>query len=136
MTTDTQSRRTAAVQFTVGGKTCTIGGICKGSGMIHPNLGTMLVFLTTDCAVTPDMLTAALPANVQKTYNRVAVDGDTSTNDMVAIAGKRPRRQCRAHRARRGLHGLLPGAQQRDPGSAARLLPTARAHAQLGLPHR
>ena len=84
MTTDTH-RKEIAVQFTAGGKTCTIGGIAKGSGMIHPNLATMLVFLTTDCAVSPAMLQAALSGDVQDTFNMVSVDGDTSTNDMVAV---------------------------------------------------
>lgn len=84
MTTDTH-RKEIAVQFTAGGKTCTIGGIAKGSGMIHPNLATMLVFLTTDCAISPAMLQAALSGDVQDTFNMVSVDGDTSTNDMVAI---------------------------------------------------
>ena len=74
-----------AVQFTAGGRTCTIGGIAKGSGMIHPNLATMLVFLTTDCAVSPAMLQAALSGDVQDTFNMVSIDGDTSTNDMVAV---------------------------------------------------
>ena len=63
MTTDTKPK-TAAVEFTIGGKTCRIGGICKGSGMIHPNMGTMLSFLTTDCAITHEMLTEALQENV------------------------------------------------------------------------
>ena len=84
MTTDTH-RKEIAVQFTAGGKTCTIGGIAKGSGMIHPNLATMLVFLTTDCAISPAMLQAALSGDVQDTFNMVSVDGDTSTNDMVSI---------------------------------------------------
>ena len=84
MTTDTRIK-TAAVQFTVGGKTCRIGGICKGSGMIHPNMGTMLSFITTDCAISHEMLTDALQENVKKTYNRVTVDGDTSTNDMCVV---------------------------------------------------
>lgn len=84
MTTDTRPK-TAAVEFVAGGKTCRIGGICKGSGMIHPNMGTMLSFLTTDCAITHEMLTAALQESVKKTYNRVTVDGDTSTNDMCAV---------------------------------------------------
>ena len=84
MTTDTRTK-TAAVEFTVGGKTCRIGGICKGSGMIHPNLGTMLSFITTDCAISHEMLTDALQENVKKTYNRVTVDGDTSTNDMCVV---------------------------------------------------
>ena len=84
MTTDTKPK-TAAVEFTISGKTCRIGGICKGSGMIHPNMGTMLSFITTDCAITHEMLTDALQENVKKTYNRVTVDGDTSTNDMCIV---------------------------------------------------
>ena len=88
MTTDTKPK-TAAVEFTAGGKTCRLGGICKGSGMIHPNMGTMLSFLTTDCAITHEMLAEALQENVRKTYNRVTVDGDTSTNDHVRRAGQR-----------------------------------------------
>lgn len=84
LTTDTKLK-TAAVSFTIGGKTCHIGGICKGSGMIHPNMGTMLSFITTDCAITHEMLTEALQENVRKTYNRVTVDGDTSTNDMCVV---------------------------------------------------
>ena len=84
MTTDTRTK-TAAVEFVIGGKTCRIGGICKGSGMIHPNMGTMLSFITTDCAITHEMLTEALQENVRKTYNRVTVDGDTSTNDMCVV---------------------------------------------------
>lgn len=84
LTTDTKLK-TAAVSFTINGKTCHIGGICKGSGMIHPNMGTMLSFITTDCAITHEMLTEALQENVRKTYNRVTVDGDTSTNDMCVV---------------------------------------------------
>ena len=84
MTTDTQPKE-IAVQFTAGGKTCTIGGIAKGSGMIHPNLATMLVFLTTDCTISAPMLHAALTGDVSDTFNMVSVDGDTSTNDMVAV---------------------------------------------------
>ena len=71
--------------FTLGGKTCHLGGIAKGSGMIHPNMATMLVFLTTDAAVSAEMLQKALSGDVQKTFNMISVDGDTSTNDMVAI---------------------------------------------------
>ena len=84
MTTDTVSKQ-VAVEFTLGGKTCRLGGIAKGSGMIHPNLATMLVFLTTDAAITPAMLQKALSTDVQTTFNMVSVDGDTSTNDMVSI---------------------------------------------------
>ena len=84
MTTDTVLKE-IAVEFTVGGKTCHIGGIAKGSGMIHPNMATMLVFITTDAAISPDMLQKALSGDIQNTFNMVSVDGDTSTNDMVAI---------------------------------------------------
>ena len=83
----TVQQTVAALQTALGsgGKTCRIGGICKGSGMIHPNMGTMLSFITTDCAITHEMLTDALQENVKKTYNRVTVDGDTSTNDMCIV---------------------------------------------------
>ncbi len=84
MTTDTVLKE-IAVEFTVGGKVCHIGGIAKGSGMIHPNMATMLVFITTDAAISPDMLHKALSGDIQNTFNMVSVDGDTSTNDMVAI---------------------------------------------------
>ncbi len=84
MTTDTKVKE-LALEFAVGGKTCRIGGIAKGSGMIHPNMATMLVFITTDCAVSPAMLGKALSTDIQSTFNMVSVDGDTSTNDMVTI---------------------------------------------------
>ena len=84
MTTDTFSK-TAAVEFELGGKTCTIGGIAKGSGMIHPNMATMLVFVTTDAAIAPGLLSKALKADVQNSFNMVSLDGDTSTNDMLCI---------------------------------------------------
>ena len=84
MTTDTK-RKEIAVSFTVGGKECRIGGICKGSGMIHPNMGTMLCFITTDCAITHEMLEDALRSVVKHTFNRVTIDGDTSTNDMCVV---------------------------------------------------
>lgn len=84
MTTDTRMKE-VAVEFTAGGVTCHLGGIAKGSGMIHPNMATMLVFITTDCAISPEMLHHALSTDVQETFNMVSVDGDTSTNDMVAI---------------------------------------------------
>ena len=84
MTTDTKEK-SVAVEFTVGGKICRLGGIAKGSGMIHPNMATMLVFLTTDCAISPAMLQKALSGDVTETFNMVSVDGDTSTNDMVTI---------------------------------------------------
>ena len=84
MTTDTCAKE-VAVEFTVGGKVCRLGGIAKGSGMIHPNMATMLVFITTDCAITSEMLQKALSTDVQNTFNMVSVDGDTSTNDMVVL---------------------------------------------------
>ena len=84
MTTDTVKKE-IAVSFELGGKTVKIGGIAKGSGMIHPNMATMLVFLTTDCAITSTMLQKALSTDVESTFNMVSVDGDTSTNDMVTI---------------------------------------------------
>ena len=84
MTTDTVMKE-IAVAFTAGGRTCRIGGIAKGSGMIHPNMATMLVFITTDCAIAPDMLQKALSGDIANTFNMVSVDGDTSTNDMVTV---------------------------------------------------
>ena len=84
MTTDTV-RKEVAVEFTLGGKTCRLGGIAKGSGMIHPNMATMLVFLTTDGAISPRMLQKALSGDIANTFNMLSIDGDTSTNDMVTI---------------------------------------------------
>lgn len=84
MTTDTKKKE-IAVEFEIGGKKCRMGGIAKGSGMIHPNMATMLVFITTDCAISAPMLRAALSADVKTSFNMISVDGDTSTNDMVAV---------------------------------------------------
>ncbi|MDY5221013.1 MAG: bifunctional glutamate N-acetyltransferase/amino-acid acetyltransferase ArgJ [Eubacteriales bacterium] len=84
MTTDTV-RKEIAVEFELGGVTCHLGGIAKGSGMIHPNMATMLVFLTTDAAISAVMLQKALSGDVAGTFNMVSIDGDTSTNDMVTI---------------------------------------------------
>ena len=84
LTTDTVKKE-VAVSFEIDGVECRVGGIAKGSGMIHPNMATMLVFITTDCAITSDMLQMALSTDVQSTFNMVSVDGDTSTNDMVSI---------------------------------------------------
>ncbi|MCD8225355.1 MAG: bifunctional glutamate N-acetyltransferase/amino-acid acetyltransferase ArgJ [Clostridiales bacterium] len=84
MTTDTK-RKEAAVQFSVGGKTVTVGGMCKGSGMIHPNMCTMLSFVTTDLAISKELLQEALSADIKDTYNMISVDGDTSTNDTVLL---------------------------------------------------
>ena len=84
MMTDTKKKE-IAFEFTVDGKTCRIGGIAKGSGMIHPNMATMLVFVTTDCKISAKMLQKALSKDVQTSFNMVSVDGDTSTNDMVSV---------------------------------------------------
>ena len=84
MTTDT-AKKEVAVEFTVDNKICKIGGIAKGSGMIHPNMATMLVFITTDCAISSEMLDKALKNDIKNTFNMVSVDGDTSTNDMVTV---------------------------------------------------
>ena len=84
MTTDTVEKN-YAVSVTVGGKEVSIGGIAKGSGMIHPNMATMLGFITTDAAISAELLQKALSASIEKTFNMVSVDGDTSTNDMVCV---------------------------------------------------
>ena len=84
MTTDTRPKE-IAFEFEIGGKTCKIGGIAKGSGMIHPNMATMLVFVTTDCAISAEMLQKALSTDILTSFNMVSVDGDTSTNDMVSV---------------------------------------------------
>ncbi len=84
MTTDTQPKE-VAVTFTVGGTEVTMGGMCKGSGMIHPNMCTMLCFVTTDCAISKELLQKALSDDVVDTFNMVSVDGDTSTNDTVLL---------------------------------------------------
>ena len=84
MTTDTKLKE-IAVSFNIGGVECKIGGIAKGSGMIHPNMATMLVFITTDCKISKEMLAKALSLDVADTFNMVSVDGDTSTNDMVSV---------------------------------------------------
>lgn len=84
MTTDTVMKE-VAVSFTLGGKRCALGGIAKGSGMICPNMATMLCFLTTDAAIAQDVLQHALSDVVQNTFNMLSVDGDTSTNDMVSL---------------------------------------------------
>ncbi len=84
LTTDTVKKE-VAVEFTLGGKTCRMGGIAKGSGMIHPNMATMLVFITTDAAISAEMLQKALRTDVASTFNMTSIDGDTSTNDMVTV---------------------------------------------------
>ena len=84
LTTDTATK-TIAVTETFGRDVVTMAGVAKGSGMIHPNMGTMLCFITTDCAVSSEMIRKALLFNVKRTFNRVTVDGDTSTNDMCTV---------------------------------------------------
>ena len=84
MTTDTIPKE-AAYSAAIGGRTVTVGGIAKGSGMIHPNMATLLSFLTTDAAITAQMLQSALSAVVQDTYNMISIDGDTSTNDTLSV---------------------------------------------------
>ena len=84
MTTDTVKKE-LSVTCSIGGKMVTIGAIAKGSGMIHPNMGTMLCFLTTDCAISPEMIKSALLDTVQVSFNRISVDGDTSTNDTCCV---------------------------------------------------
>lgn len=84
LTTDTKKKE-VAVSFNIGGRECRIGGIAKGSGMIHPDMATMLVFITTDCNISSEMLNKALSTDIKNTFNMVSVDGDTSTNDMVTV---------------------------------------------------
>ena len=84
MTTDTVKKE-AAVETTIGGRTVRLGGIAKGSGMIHPNMGTMLCFITTDCAISPAMIREALRETARVSFNRISVDGDTSTNDTCLV---------------------------------------------------
>ena len=84
MTTDTVKKE-LALETVIGGKTVHIGGVTKGSGMIHPNMGTLLCFVTTDCAISPAMIRAALLETVKVSFNRISVDGDTSTNDTFCV---------------------------------------------------
>ena len=84
MTTDTVIKETA-VHFEIGGVSCKMGGIAKGSGMIHPNMATMLIFITCDAAISPAMLQKALRADLETSFHMISIDGDTSTNDMVTI---------------------------------------------------
>ncbi len=84
MTTDT-IKKEVAVEFEIGGKVCRMGGIAKGSGMIHPNMATMLVFITSDVKISGEMLQKALSTDITNTFNMLSIDGDTSTNDMVVV---------------------------------------------------
>jgi glutamate N-acetyltransferase/amino-acid N-acetyltransferase len=101
MTTDLR-KKSIAVRGTVGGAKVTVGGIAKGSGMIQPNMGTMLAFITTDAVIAPAALHAALYEVTQRTFNRVCVDGDTSTNDMCAVLAS----------GLAGNTGILPGTEE------------------------
>ena len=84
MTTDTVKKE-LAIETVIGGRTVRIGGVTKGSGMIHPNMGTLLCFVTTDCAISPAMIRQALLETVKVSFNRISVDGDTSTNDTFCV---------------------------------------------------
>lgn len=84
MTTDTIVKE-AAVRFEIDGVPCSMGGIAKGSGMIHPNMATMLIFITCDALITPELLGRALREDVKTSFNMISIDGDTSTNDMAVI---------------------------------------------------
>ena len=84
MTTDTHNKQ-IAFEFEIGGKKCVIGGMCKGSGMIHPNMCTMLAFITTDVNIDKNLMLKALRCDIEDTFNMVSVDGDTSTNDSVML---------------------------------------------------
>ena len=131
LTTDTKVK-SVAVEFSLGGKTAHLGGIAKGSGMIHPNMATMLAFLTTDCAISPEMLREALLEDVQDSFNMVSVDGDTSTNDMALIlanglAGNTPIEKKNADYAafRAGLRAvtqMLARAIAKDGEGATKLI--------------
>ena len=134
MTTDTQEKE-IAVQFELGGKTCTMGGMLKGSGMIHPNMATTLTFLTTDAAISPEMMQRALDDIIKVTLNRVSVDGDTSTNDMVCImasgeAGNTPvtEENSEFEQFRHALYGILMNLARkmaRDGEGATKLVECA-----------
>ena len=131
MTTDL-AKKEVAVAFEAGGRTCTLGGIAKGSGMIHPHMATMLAFLTTDCAISPEMLREALLEDVQDSFNMVSVEGETSTNDMALIlanglAGNTPIEKKNADYAafRAGLRAvtqMLARAIAKDGEGATKLI--------------
>ena len=107
MTTDTVKKE-LAVETVIGGKTVRMGGIAKGSGMIHPNMGTMLCFLTTDCAISSEMIKSALLETVQVSFNRISVDGDTSTNDtMILLANGASGVEVKTEEDKAALAGLI-----------------------------
>lgn len=111
MTTDTISKQ-VAVQFEAGGKTVTVGGMSKGSGMIHPNMCTMLGFVTTDIAISKELLQEALSADVVDTFNMISVDGDTSTNDTLVVLANGCAGNPEITEKKRGLPPFLPGASR------------------------
>ncbi len=108
MTTDTISKE-IAIETQIGGKTVTLGGMCKGSGMIHPNMCTMLGFVTTDVKISKEMLQKCVSADVVDSFNMISVDGDTSTNDTLLVFGQRHGWQRGDYRRGRGLRQLLQG---------------------------
>lgn len=138
LTTDTKEKM-AAVTFSIGDTTCTLGGIAKGSGMIHPNMGTMLAFLTSDCAIDGELLQKLLIRQTQVTFNRVCVDGDTSTNDMCIVmanglAGNPPLVNEDAHSAcfEEALHAVMEALAKMiaaDGEGATHLLSCTMKHA-------
>lgn len=109
MTTDTKKKE-FALSFNCGDKNIRIGGICKGSGMIHPNMGTMLCFITTDCAIASDVLDTALHAAIEDTFNMVTVDGDTSTNDMVTVLASGKAGNVKITKAEGAAYDVFAGA--------------------------
>ena len=120
MTTDTVAKE-VAVRFLLDGHECRMGAISKGSGMIHPNMATMLCFVTTDAAIAPACLQAALSAVVTDTFNMLSIDGDTSTNDMVsvlangmALAGHFGSGTVSAHDLAAGLQGAVVKDEEKD----------------------
>ena len=118
LTTDTKVK-SVAVEFSLGGRTAHLGGIAKGSGMIHPNMATMLVFVTTDAAIAPPMLKKALSADVQKSFNRISVDGDTSTNDMCCVLANGMAGNAEIASENADYGGLLRGFERRPPPPCA-----------------
>lgn len=122
MTTDTKPKE-IAYEFTIGGKKAVIGGMCKGSGMIHPNMCTMLCFITTDVSISKELLTLALKEDVVDTFNMISVDGDTSTNDTVLLLanGQAGNAQINTHGADydafcEALHGVMVGLSKMIAG--------------------
>ncbi len=130
MTTDTL-RKEVAVSFDLEGRVCTVGGIAKGSGMIHPNMATMLCFVTSDTAISPEMLRKACKVVADETFNMISVDGDTSTNDMMSVManGLADReRERRVLQICAGADHGLPPACKTDCRGWRRRNQTARVH--------